>query len=56
MFSTPNVNKSLPLYHPFGRSGGGAPVKDTQGKIVTQLQGNLLMEVKIWELKINQIN
>ena len=34
----------LPLYHPFGRSGGGAPVKDTQGKIVTQLQGNLLME------------
>ncbi|VDI00153.1 Hypothetical predicted protein [Mytilus galloprovincialis] len=39
------VNREvLPLYHPFGRSGGGAPVKDNRGKIVTQLQGNLLME------------
>lgn len=39
------VNREvLPLYHPFGRSGGGAPLKDRQGKIVTQIQGNLLME------------
>ena len=34
----------LPLYHPFGRAGGGAPLKDHQGKIVTQIQGNLKME------------
>lgn len=35
----------LPLYHPFGRAGGGAPNKDPKGHVVTQIQGNLNMEV-----------
>ncbi|XP_062615470.1 uncharacterized protein LOC134277185 isoform X9 [Saccostrea cucullata] len=29
-----------PIYHPFGRSGGGAPVKDYSGKISTVLHGH----------------
>eukprot|EP00105_Crassostrea_gigas_P034682 XP_019918830.1 PREDICTED: centrosome and spindle pole-associated protein 1 isoform X21 [Crassostrea gigas] len=29
-----------PIYHPFGRSGGGAPVKDDAGKVNTILHGH----------------
>ncbi|XP_055996518.1 uncharacterized protein LOC125645670 isoform X27 [Ostrea edulis] len=29
-----------PIYHPFGKSGGGAPVKDTTGRVNTVLHGH----------------
>lgn len=29
-----------PIYHPFGRSGGGAPVKDDTGRVNTILHGH----------------
>lgn len=35
-----------PIYHPFGRSGGGAPVKDDAGKVNTILHGH--SDVSIW--------
>lgn len=36
-----------PIYHPFSKPGGGAPRKDPDGKIATQMRGYMAGEVNI---------
>ncbi len=36
----------LAIYDPWGKSGGGAPIKDTQGHMVPNIYGRIRQEVR----------